>query len=72
MHIKYYPDLVFKFTYINIHGVYEVREGIYKYKRKTQQNIAVALPQRWDFTGEPNFSHSLCISNIIYIYSYYN
>lgn len=59
MRIKYHPDLVFKFTYINIHGVYEAREGIYKYKRKTQQNMPVALSQWWDFTGEPNFFHSL-------------
>lgn len=55
MHIEYYPDLVFKFTYINIHIVYKVHEGMYKYKRKTQQNIAVAISQQWNFTGELNF-----------------
>lgn len=71
MHIKYYPDLVFKFTYINIHGVYEVREGIYKYKRKTTE-YSSSCTQRWDFTGEPNFFHSLCISDLVYVYSYYN
>lgn len=68
MHIRYSPDLVFKFTYINIHIVYKVHAGIYKYKKKTQQSTAVAITQQWNFTGQLNFRpYALYLQHCLHI-----